>query len=573
MSNYDLQSQLSSLQNELNHALRINAELRNELSTIAIGVNDAHRQLEAYNNKIRSALENCSGVMSTSHHNVVEALALQGEIEKLYERFKHIELANKKIRACNNKKYYDFSNYRTVRKIVQGMMDNLDLQMISDKTISKAVEVQHLQNPDYWLTCVLISIMFWRSGNKPLADHAIQQAVNLDKKNSAVFYMLFNLRMGREKAALNWFLTYQECDFKGSDQRTFLMLFSLISKTLAEKVNDQMKTEISTFIQKVIDASMQASDYSEDQMIARIRTYFNKMQTQSDSQSAYKLLKKYCAESDLLTEVMMQAKNNLNILQFILKTAYVPAEEKNTFLKNYINELIELPNPAEKDVYDEIAYNELIIRLEGDAKTAEKQFAAERVRQTKDLNLISEMIDLIYTPDVQDLNGQIRLSMFVLTKPLQIKAVQAHVENYRRRQKTAFPITLGEYSAVVNFDHEEEEYTKISDFFLAQKEAGLSAVKNGKAYLGFGLAFAAVVGFAYAGVWLLILAAAGAVYGTSVLLSNHRRKNEIVQDCETKIRTKTEILRGIFKEFKQYQTALSEADGDYDRIIYELGKI
>ena len=35
----------------------------------------------------------------------------------------------------SNKKYYDFNNYRTVRKVVQGMMDNLDIHMISEMCI------------------------------------------------------------------------------------------------------------------------------------------------------------------------------------------------------------------------------------------------------------------------------------------------------------------------------------------------------------------------------------------------------------------------------------------------------
>ena len=77
-------------------------------------------------------------------------------------------------------------------------------------------------------------------------------SIKLDKKNSAVFYMLFNLRMGREEAALKWFMLYQECELKGSDQKTFLMLFSLLSKTVKDNVEDKVKYEVFDFINKVI---------------------------------------------------------------------------------------------------------------------------------------------------------------------------------------------------------------------------------------------------------------------------------------------------------------------------------
>ena len=39
-----------------------------------------------------------------------------------------------------------------------------------------------------------------------------------------------------------------------------------------------------------------------------------------------------------------------------------------------------------------------------------------------------------YARDAQDVNGQIRLSMFTLTKMLQEKAVEKHVESYRARR-------------------------------------------------------------------------------------------------------------------------------------------
>lgn len=187
MSNYELQSRLNQLQSELRAAERYNAELRGELSTVEHGVSRAHKDLEDYNDKLRSTLDRCNGTMQYSHQRVIDAIEVQGEIERMYVRFKQVELANKKIREANNKKYYDFANYRTVRKIVQGIMDNLDVNMVSDKTITKSVEVQHLQTPDYWLTCVLISVMAWKNDDRELADRAMARAIKLDKKNSAVF--------------------------------------------------------------------------------------------------------------------------------------------------------------------------------------------------------------------------------------------------------------------------------------------------------------------------------------------------------------------------------------------------
>ncbi|MBQ4557105.1 MAG: hypothetical protein IJA60_05615 [Clostridia bacterium] len=571
MSNYALQSQLNALEAELRRAQQINAELRGELNTIAAGVSQADRTLENYNAQIRNSLDNSNGRMVSSHQRTIDSIALQGEIERLYVKFKNVELANKKIRACNNKKYYDFSNYRTVRKIVQGIMDNLDVQMVSNKTITKSVEVQHLQTPDYWLTCVLISIMAWRNDDKELADRAMARAVKLDKKSSAIFYMLFNLRMGREEAALKWFYTYQECGLKGSDQRTFLMLFSLVSKTIADNVDDKTRNEVFSFIKKVIQQNMAASGYNEDDIVDHIRAYFNRMQP--SDQLEYALLRKHCSEFEQLTNLMMQAKNNINILEFVLKTVNVPVEEKNTFLKNFIDELVDAPNAAEKETYDEIAYNNLVIKYEGDVEAAKAQFAAEQEKKADDLNLVAEMIDWIYERDSQDVNGQIKLSMFTLTKAIQEKAVDRHVESYRAKRKANYPISIGEYSTTANFKREDEEYQKINKHFTDKKNAAMSTIKSWPAFVGFGIGVAALVAALFVHMGLLVATFGGAVYGIYKLISNSGEKKQLEQKCAESIKSTSAVMQKLFAQFKQYQKELDEYDSYYERITNELHQI
>lgn len=571
MSNYELKSRLNQLESQLRQAERVNAELRGELSTVERGVSRAHKELEDYNDRIRGTLDNCNGTMASSHQRVIDAIEVQGEIERMYVRFKQMELANKKIRAANNKKYYDFANYRTVRKIVQGIMDNLDVNMVSDKTITKSVEVQHLQTPDYWLTCVLISVMAWKNDDRELADRAMARAIKLDKKDSAIFYMLFNLRMGRDEAALKWFYTYQECDLKGSDQRTFLMLFSLVSKTLVDNVDDSTKNEVFAFIKKVIDANMRASGYSEADIVDQIRRYLNRMQP--SDQLEYSMLRKYCTEFDRMSAIMMQAKNNIGILEFILRTVNVPLEQKNTFLKGYIDELIATPNQAEKDVYDEIAYNELVIRYEGEVETAKEVFSAEQTKKANDLNLIAEMIDWIYEREAQDVNGQIRLNMFTLTKALQEQAVDAHVEDYRGRRKVTHSVTIGEYSTEVNFKREDEEYGKVTSYFTQKRDDAIAAIKNWKAFVGFGFGAAAVVGAFFAGYWLFAVALIGAGYGVGVLLSNKSQIKHLEQKCSESIKATSDVLQQLFAEFNKYQAELDEYDSYYDRIKNEFSKI
>jgi hypothetical protein len=571
MSLSSLRSEVSRLESILSEVEAENSRLRNELNTVISGVSQAHNTLENYNAHVQNTLQNSNDIIHSSHQRVIAAYEIQGEIERLYKRFKSIESANKKIREANQKKYYEFANYRTVRKIVQGIMDNLDVHMISDKVITKTIEVQHLQTPDYWLTCVLISVMAWKNDDKELADRAMARAISLDKKYSAIFYMLFNLRMQRNEAALKWFVTYQECEQKGSDRRTFLMLFSLISKTINESVDESTKSKISTYINNIIISSAQAEGYSEADIVAKVRNNYTRLRSYEELE--YPLLRKCCGAFNELTANMMLAKNNINILEFILKVINVSVEQKNMFFKNYVDEIIAAPNQAEKTVYEEIAYNELVIKLEGDEEAAKAQHSAELKRAETQINLVSEIVGWIYERDNQDISGQMRLNMFTLTKNLQEKAIGSYTEDYRSRKKTVLPVAINDYSSNVDFTRETEEIKKVETHYTDIKDSSLAAIKDWKAFVGFGIAGLAVAGAFYVGFWLLALTAVGIICGVFVLLSNKSRRNLLELTCQDNIRGTTGILQKIFNEFRQYQTQFNDYDAYHDKIVNELNKI
>ena len=101
-------SEISALQARLAQEQSRNRELHGCLMELGSGVASAHREMSDYERKVQNTLNESSNRINYSHENIIRAHELQLEIDKLYVRFKNMELANKKIRACNNKKYYDF---------------------------------------------------------------------------------------------------------------------------------------------------------------------------------------------------------------------------------------------------------------------------------------------------------------------------------------------------------------------------------------------------------------------------------------------------------------------------------
>lgn len=571
MSNYSLKAEVSRLQSRLRDIENENRKLRSEINATVTSVNEAERNLTDYNQQVRNALESANGTIKGSIDHALSAYELQGQIDRLYTRFKSVELANKKIRTLNNKKYYDFNNYRTVRKIVQGLMDNLDLSLVSDQVIYKSIERQHLQTPDFWLTPVLISIMAWKNDDKQLADRAMETACRLDMKNSSIFYMIFNMRMERDQAAVKWFLEYQKCSLKGSDENTFLMLFSLISRTLSDNVDEETSRMISDYIHRIIVECAEQAGYSESDVIGIIQGKMLALMKAIPQELP--ALAKYCSDYGTIATMLNLAGNNYNILEFILRVVNVPVAERNTYLKEYLNELLAKPNDVEIETYDEIEYNELVIRLSGDVEQARELYDREQLRRRSDFNIISSMVQWVYDFGNEDVNGQMRLNMFTLIKTLQEKAAEAYFAKYRSMYREVHPVQILDYQTDVDFTQEAGEIGKAEDFYQDQQKQELSAVKNTMAFVAFGLGVVCGVAAPFVHLALFAGLGIGAATGIGILISNRYKRRNIILRVQKQKENVLEILRKLFADFAKLRAIYQEYDGISARIMEEYAKL
>ena len=563
-------SSIASLEAELSRQQSINRELQYELNLISSGVSNAYNRLENFNRKICNVMDTSTSMLDDSTNKMIASLETQAEIERLYIRFKAMELANKRIRDCNNKKYYDFANYSRVRKLVQGLMDNLDVNMASDRVIYKSIEREHLKTPDYWLTCVLLSIMAWKNDDKDLADRAMDLAMKLDKKSSSIFYMLFNIRMNREDAALKWFMQYQQCELKGADQRTFLLLFALISKSInaSEELNEQSRTEIDKFIKKVIDVTISSQGYSREEMVIQVLDHLKSFVPSEHID--YPLLRKHCDEYNRLNNVMNQAKANVAILEYFREVIHVQPEQRNAFIKNFIDEVIAASNDQEKAVYEEIAYNETIIRCEGDVDLAKEIFGKQKIHDEKELNLIYEMIEWVYGADKEDINAQSKMNMFVLTKDLQREAVERRTEDYRAVDRKTLKVGFGDYKTTMNFKDQAGEVRKAEAFYQQIRDEELATIKGWPAFVGFGIAAAAGIASFFVSYALLLVTVFGAGFGVFKLLNNKTVRKQAEQAYEQNCRLSSQLIGELFAEHKAFEEEYASYDAYYDEIQREL---
>ena len=358
---------------------------------------------------------------------------------------------------------------------------------------------------------------------------------------------------------------------KGSDENTFLMLFSLISKTLSDNVDDETSRMISDYIHRLIVECAEKEGYSEDDIVSFIKTHMQRlMKTESYD---LPLISKYCGDYSSITKMLNLANNNYNILEFILKIVNVPLAERNTYLKEYLNELLAKPNSVEIDTYNEIEYNELVIKMGGDVEGAKAKFEEELAHREEEFNIISTIINWVYDFANENVNGQMRLNMFTLIKTFQQKAADLYISNYRSMYKTVHPIRILDYSTDANLANESGEISKVEELYETKQREELSTIKNFPAYISFGVGAACGVVAFFVHLLLLAGTGVGVAIGIGILISNKYKCKNIILKNKSQKENVLEILHRLVAEHAKMKELYDGFDGISDRVLEELAKL
>ncbi len=571
----ELKSELGRLEAQLRDIIQNNTNIEEEIAYVTSSMEKANEELLAYNKKVQADLVKSKDTLKNSSDMMLSSLELQLEIENIYHSFKNIEDANKKIREIQDDLYYLFNDCRMVRRVGQALIDSFDVSVVSDDVLEKSIEKKQLVSPDYWLTAATVAILYWKKDNKSKANKAIKTALDLDEKNTCIFFMIFNLMMNRDEAAENWFRYYQKGYIQSSDNKTFLMLMSLMDKRVNEDgrhINDEIKDYVSKQLKS------KESKASEDDMIKYVTNYF--IHLDIPEVSKYKHLSSYCPEMDEMNFVLNRAKNNGTILNFINSLNNIPKSEKNNYLKNYLDDLIMVPSDKEKEKYEEIKYNEEIIRLKGDINQAKVNMSKKKKADKDPLNLSKEMIGWIFDPKGKDISSLTVWNMFALTKGIQIKAAMNYFESYRTVANSNRKLIINDYVAVCDLENYEREDGKVSSFYEKKKNGLLRRVSILPAIVSFIITIVGLCGGIYYSrldnqfAFLGFVIALGFIFVTSIYIFLYNRKRTRIKERISKeVKECRNILNDICNDYKLYMNEYEENDAVSEDIIEALNQI
>ena len=555
----DLRERESRLSSELWDLQGENKAIQKEIDRMVGAIMGAESDLVNARNNINTTLAEANSSLNESHSRVIEAYEIQQQANEIYRRMKNMELANKTIRDCNNKKYYEFKVYRRVRKIVQGMMDNMDFNIISEAKIEESIEKENLEQSDYWLTHVLIAIYAWKGDQKERAERALRMALQLDGQKTASFLLVFNLRLNREEAALKWFDFLTNTTLHGSDQEMVLMLFSLLPDTEEGGVSDAAKQRVNAYISKLIKECVEKSGTSRGDAINSVCDAYQRFA--EDRSFSYPTITKHVHSANDLKLSISLARNNSNVINFINNTMLISKDKRNEFLKEYIDKIAEKPCAEEQRVYDEIERNELIIKHQGDVDAANTEFGEILRHRASTFNIFEELMNWVYTTEGRSkTNPQMRKSMVLLTKDLHKEAGDRYVDAYHRLFNSKTTAEVDDYSGNIDMKNPESSRSEIETFYHDKANEAKAQIKNLSAYVSFGIGVAVAVAAFYTSLSLVALSAAAVVVGVVILLVNFGKKKSIDAAHERKISHVSGVFGEIAAEFELLENEFNECD-------------
>lgn len=573
MANEDLKGEVERKRGVLNGVNRVNAQLQDEITRVVDTVDWANRTLNDTSATIQSRLGGADGALGAAHQNVIRAYEVQRSMDELYRRMKQMELANKRIRECNNKKFYDFAVYRMVRKIVQGIMDNLDFSMISEKVIAKAIERKQLEDPDYWLTSVLIAVVAWKADQRERAQRALDRAMELDDRKTASFFMVFHLRLHREEVALKWFRYLTNGTLTGAERPMVLLFFSMLSKTVKERLSDHARQAVVSYINGLIEEGIARGGESHDAVVGRISDAFAALA--DDDSFPYDVIRTCVPSHAGLVRSLALARNNANIIDFISDTMNIEDSARNEFLKQYIDRIVAVPCQVEQQVYDEIERNECIIRFQGDVAQAQTAYEERKRHDSDDFDIIVEMMDWIYTPEGwAEANPQMRRSMFVATRQLQQEAGDLYIQRYRSLFSPMQRIVIDDFTVDGDLRDVQSNSAAAQRFYEGKATEAKTAIKDVWAIV---LMVAGVLGGVALGVFvqpaLAVIGVVAAIGGGVWMLMNHFTRKRIDLKYQQIIKAAQERLRALGDDWQRLEQDFHTQDMQSQTLVDRLVKL
>ncbi len=398
-----------------------------------------------------------------------------------YTTVKNISTATKNLTQCDDEYQRKFRLYEKFRKVCIGYVIGIDKTIISNESLRTTLEKNYLANSDYWVAHCIMATMLWVSDEKEACERAINSALQIDKKKSVVFFLLVNLRFGRNEAAKKWYNLYMDnIDVNDVGEEWQYLLQAYLYKVFGN--DKEFEEHINKQYQNLLEETKKYCLNYEKQVVDKVNKFADAYPYVTANE--YELLKKYCKDYNHLLENLTEAQKNVELAKYyneLIESTPKLKEKLSRRIEDILYNLIKAYDVEEFEIIKKMKYNEYVIKARGDIQAASKMYQLEMSRSTK-----TTVLDLVF----EFAFSNIKSNVDILVRKFSINFLldlikKGYLEyrtfyNNRRIEKPKFVIDDCEFNGNENTINDARE--KINKHYSSIKPKYIARDKKHKAF-------------------------------------------------------------------------------------------
>ena len=428
------------------------------MGTLAVSTTNLENNMLALNNNIRSVTSdiiNINGQINSVNTEVGQMKdsmqTLEQEIRDFMQEIRGTTLvssAQNDILIKQNELNKKYGNYDIIRRQTGGLLDSVNLNLVSLKTLALESEKILFNAPAYYLSYALIAISAWFANDRNKAFSALNEAMKLNLEKTSLLMGLVHYKLGRNQTAYKWLKKYLELQNPLSLENNFI---SIIEGLTSNKFDDHSSKMIYEHLknysnnaktEEVINSQIKRweeffktvkSEYTDDVFpnVMRFTTGYNDIKDSLANANSYYDL--YFKITGLLDDV--KNKDDKDFDKII-----------NNFIFSYEKEELHL----RKDILED----QLIIKHNGNKQKANEEFEGSSQSLKENCNFYELMSNILLERNDVSLNTK-KLALAYL-KDIIKKAIN-NIVPYNEHSMPAIVININDWSGQTTHGSNENE--------------------------------------------------------------------------------------------------------------------
>lgn len=386
------------------------------LAISAANLNIIEDNLGAVAKELNGVLENFNHM--TDHVTDVEeqVASLNNEVKSMMEEIREntiITNARQAIMYNNQIIEKQFGYHDNVRRITISLIDAIKYSHISTNSLIKLREDLLLNNPNYWLTNALSSLISWFLDDKEETYLELNNALRQNPEQTSIFFTLVNLKLDRIDTSINWLNYYLSLQDPTNLSKDFVSILDLVA---TGTFGDNQKITVLNKIKEWMTL-LNTNTTLEDKQLTTWTNYILDHQYNSTS---FFYANTFITNKEVLNNnlnITSTYKGVFNSLNNILTT---PSNNKkiDDILKNIIYEY----DSQEQIYHSDNLLNELIIKCNGNRDKATKLYDKQKDIYNENLDILSLLTNIAIYPDNYKISKETQKISLALIKKYIIKS-------------------------------------------------------------------------------------------------------------------------------------------------------